>query len=126
MENLFHAYWWLIFPVFGMFVSFWGLYSHQKMRAEKLKLIKSYIDQGKEPPSILLSALGDIPNKSNETKGAQESLTSLAVFAALAAAFGYFGFTENEKIFIAMSIGFGIGAIAALISAIIRHKQGKD
>lgn len=124
MENLFHAYWWLIFPVFGMAVSFFGLYTYQKVRTEKIKLIKHYIDQGKEPPPALLAALGD-SNTPSPSKSPQESLTTLAVFAALAAAFGYFGFTENEKIFIAMSIGFGIGALAALISAIIKHKQGK-
>ncbi|WP_140985721.1 hypothetical protein [Asticcacaulis tiandongensis] len=123
MENLFHAYWWLIFPVLGMplgmGMGYWAIYNQRKVKTETIKLIQTYLEQGKEPPPELLATLNDMP------KGGKDSLTTIAVFSALSAAFGYFSFNGGGPLFMALAIGFGVGAVIALISAIIKHKQGK-
>ncbi|MFT4089695.1 MAG: hypothetical protein QM645_03110 [Asticcacaulis sp.] len=124
MENLFHAYWWLIFPVLGMplgmGMGYWAIYNQHKIKSEKIRLIHAYLERDKEPPAELLAELNDTPKSSEK-----DSLTSVAVFSALSAAFGYFGLSAHDKVFIAMAIGFGIGAVIALISVIIKHKLGK-
>lgn len=54
MEDLFRSYWWLLFPL-GFFIAsaFDQIMRYQRHR-DTLNLIKSYTDQGKEPPQALL------------------------------------------------------------------------
>jgi hypothetical protein len=54
MEDLFRSYWWLLFPL-GFFIAsaFDQIMRYQRHR-DTLNLIKSYTDQGKEPPAALL------------------------------------------------------------------------
>jgi hypothetical protein len=54
MEDLFRSYWWLLFPL-GFFIAsaFDQLMRYQRHR-DTLDLIKSYTDQGKEPPAALV------------------------------------------------------------------------
>lgn len=122
MENLFHAYWWLIFPVLGMGLGFFAIYSEFRHKNEMLKLVKSYVDQGKEPPEAFLERLEKGSSKSSGKDDANSGWATALTFGALAAAFGYFGITENEKIFIALAIGFGIGAVGTLLGAIFMPK----
>lgn len=54
MEDLFRSYWWLLFPL-GFFIAsaFDQVMRYQRHR-DTLNLIKSYTDQGKEPPPALV------------------------------------------------------------------------
>ena len=54
MEDLFRSYWWLLFPL-GFFVAqaFDQVMRYRRHR-DTLDLIKSYTDQGKEPPAALV------------------------------------------------------------------------
>ena len=56
--QLFAAYWWLLFPA-GAFVAmiFANFMAYQRRKAE-LDVLKSYIQQGKDPPPELSKALG--------------------------------------------------------------------
>ncbi|MBL8531161.1 MAG: hypothetical protein JNK94_05450 [Hyphomonadaceae bacterium] len=53
-EDLFRQFWWLIFPVFGMVMAVLGTISSDRRTRRTIDLIKSYVDQGKEPPPELL------------------------------------------------------------------------
>lgn len=118
MEDLVHSYWWVIFPVLGMIMGFYAMIAQFRHKNEMLKLVKSYVDQGKEPPANLIDKLDGDSDDYGE-KGGSGGWTSVVVFGALAAAFGYFGYTEGHKVFIALSIGFGIAAVGTLIITII-------
>jgi hypothetical protein len=56
--ELFAAYWWLLFPL-GAFIAmiFANFMAYQRRKAE-LDVLKSYIQQGKDPPPELSKALG--------------------------------------------------------------------
>jgi hypothetical protein len=57
MEELFHAYWWLVFPlswtVIGAFQS-WLTY---RARRDALDVLRSYAAAGREPPAALVARL---------------------------------------------------------------------
>ena len=55
--HLFNHFWWLIFPLFWMLSRMAGLWMRHARANRALDLIKSYADQGKEPPADLLAVL---------------------------------------------------------------------
>ena len=57
MEDLFRSYWWLLFPIFWMVMGVLGSFGQYRQRSDTLKLLKTYADQGKEPPQALLDML---------------------------------------------------------------------
>ncbi|MGN6208292.1 hypothetical protein [Asticcacaulis sp.] len=124
--DLFNSYWWLIFPIFGMGMGLVAMLGHFRHRSETLKLIKTYADQGKEPPAALLEALRSDEDRAYNCRGGRRSHWSqVVVFGALAAAFGYFGYYgEGGSIFISLAIGFGIATAALLVISIIRALTG--
>ena len=50
-------YWWLIFPLGYMVISLIRLLYRRSIESDRMRLIKSYTDQGKEPPEVLLKGL---------------------------------------------------------------------
>ncbi len=55
--TLFNQYWWLLFPLgFGLFSLIRTILRDEESR-RILSLIRSYTDQGKEPPAELLTLL---------------------------------------------------------------------
>jgi hypothetical protein len=48
--QLFAAYWWLIFPIFGMMMGLIGMFQSDRRATRTMDLIKAYVDQGKDPP----------------------------------------------------------------------------
>lgn len=126
-SDFFNSYWWLIFPLFGMGMGLVGMLGHFRHRSETLKLIKTYADQGKEPPAALLEALRSDEDRAYNCRGRRRGnhWTQVVVFGALAAAFGYFGYYgEGGSVFISLAIGFGIAAAALLVISIIRSLTG--
>lgn len=105
MENLFHAYWWLLFPL-GWFV-FGGFQSLLNYRRQQraLDLIKTYAEKGQEPPEGLLKVL-DRPideegaamwgaNKDGSSGRAGDgSWFSAILFGVMAVGFGYGAYTD--------------------------------
>lgn len=59
MEDLFRSYWWLLFPL-GFFIAsaFDQIMRYQRHR-DTLNLIKSYTDQGKDPPAALVDRIAE-------------------------------------------------------------------
>lgn len=57
MEDIFRSYWWLMFPI-GFFVfGAWDRWLAYQRSRDHLDLIKTYADQGKEPPPELIKAI---------------------------------------------------------------------
>ena len=53
-EELFRDFWWLLFPIFGMSMAVFGMLQTESRSQQVMRLIKSYVDQGKDPPPELL------------------------------------------------------------------------
>jgi hypothetical protein len=86
-HDLFQHFWWLIFPVLSMIWGMVDLAARHRRAREGMALIKSYIDQGKEPPPELLKLL-DVKDSVYGNRGASRSAwPGVFLFAALCAGF---------------------------------------
>ncbi len=132
--DFFAAYWWLMFPLFGMAIAFRGMGESEKRTRRTLDLIRAYVEQGKEPPPELLK----LAQKSDDdwdmgfgpTSGGNASGTSRAwtfvTFAALSAGFatGYY-FVRGEDYafaFLIVAVTMGVLALGALGILIFSRK----
>ena len=125
-------YWWLIFvliwPITGIIHSF----THYNHRSEMLKMLKTYADQGKEPPAGLIDAMKSDDRNGHDDdyygrrrwKRHRSGWGGAVTFVALAAGFGYAGYYghlgEASQIFMALAVAFGIAAFFMVIGAAIR------
>ncbi len=131
--NLFYSFWWLIFPVGWMILRAFNMFGHYNHRNEVLKLLKTYADQGKEPPATLLETLKhddtrDMDDRDHwrdrrwRYRGYRGRFGSFVVFAALAAGFGYAGYNGLEpSVFNALALAFAVAAGLMFILGIIDY-----
>lgn len=128
-EELFRGYWWLMFPVFGMFIAVIGMFQAESRNRQVMKLIKSYIDQGKEPPPELLKMAQersdyemDVGAPTRQTSG----IWSFVVFFALAAGFGVgYWWVRAESwsfAFLIVTVTMGVLAVGALVIALLQRR----
>jgi len=126
--HFFYSFWWLIFPVGWMFLRAFHMIGHYNHRNEVLKLLKSYADQGKEPPSSLLETLkhddrsdyDDHWRGRRRFRGYRGRFSSFIVFAALAAGFGYAGYSGLEpSVFNALAIAFSVASVLMLVLGVL-------
>ncbi len=110
MADLFRQFFWIIFPVFGMFIgafSIWNEFSRQK---KALEVLKVYAEKGQEPPESVLSVL-DRASTSQRRRGA--GWASAAFFGVLSVGFAglaiWTGVNEGPVAFVS---GWAIAAIA--------------
>lgn len=133
MEELFRSYWWLLFPIFWMVMGVLGSFGQYRQRSDTLKLLKTYADQGKEPPQALLDMLKSDEQRAHEyaagytgyykgRRGRHHGWWPQAVvFTALAIGFGYYGYYGGgHQVFTALALGFGVAAICLTVIAGIR------
>jgi hypothetical protein len=95
--NLFSAFWWLIFPLFGMGIALAYLWSRHARANRVLDILKSYADQGKDPPPDLMKSLAQDPvwhGRDGWRHSPERRLHRAFVFAALALAFSAMTFSE--------------------------------
>ena len=135
-EGFFFSFWWLIFPIGGMLMGLVGMIGHYNHRKDTLRILKSYADQGKDPPAALLEALktdedraydnyGDYYGRSGRRRWRRRGygwggFGPFVPFAALAAGFGWFGYYGGgPSIFTALAMAFGVAAAFMLIGGII-------
>ncbi len=90
LETFLFSFWWLIFPIGGMLMGLFAMIGHYNHRKDTLRILKSYADQGKDPPAGLLEAL-----KSDEERAAD---------------YGYYGRRRRR------GYGWAIMAVAAACS----------
>lgn len=129
MEDLFRDFWWLIFPIFGMWMAVSGGKSTERSQQRVLDLIKSYTDQGKEPPPELLAMARQGLDESIEAsggKGKNDAAWTFVTFAALTAGFGlgwYLRQTEDYAwAFLILSATMGVFAVGSLFIMLFGRK----
>ena len=59
MDSFFHDYWWLMFPIGAFLFGAWDRWLAYRRSRDHLDLIRSYSEQGKEPPPELLRGVAD-------------------------------------------------------------------
>lgn len=132
--DLFRHFWWLIFPLFWMGAMVMAHWSRHARANRALDILKSYADQGKDPPPELLKSLRgggmDGPCGYWGWRGGwryspQHLLHRTFVFTALAIAFGILAFRDGADfgphhhfgllipfvIFIALALGSGLSLL---------------
>ncbi len=97
---MFSHFWWLIFPLFWMIMALaWGWSRHNRAN-RALDILKTYADQGKEPPPELLKGLQNGMDGGCGPYGwrysPQRLLQRGILFSALAIAFGFLTFWNNQ------------------------------
>ncbi len=131
MEDLFRDYWWLIFPIFGMAMGVAGMFSSERRSRDVIALIKSYTDQGKEPPPELVRLAAKDWDEdgviTSPQSRAQSNGWSFFTFAALAVGFGlaYWFIHPTEDwawIFLAVAAGMGVMALGGLVMMFVGRK----
>jgi hypothetical protein len=128
IADFLHQYWWLIFPIFGMYMAVQGTGSQERRTRDVIALIKTYTDQGKEPPPELLRSVSKSLEDGADAAGDGKNGTawSFVIFAALAAGFGagwYLNRSEGyEWAFLIVSITMAVMAVGALFILLFGRK----
>lgn len=129
--ELFRGYWWLIFPLFGMLMAFWGMITNERRTRHLLELMKSYSDQGKEPPADLVRMVTQGTDEWGAPASPQNRLSdriwSMVTFLALATGFATaYAFTRNEDwswVFLMVAVTMAVMACGALLIILLGPKQ---
>lgn len=127
--SFFAAYWWLMFPIFGMLMALVGMFQDDRRSAKTMELIKSYVDQGKEPPPELLKlATKDADSAAwRDTEGGQSRGWTFVVFLAVCAGLGtgyYFNRAEDWAwAFLIGAVVTGVMAVGALFILLFGRKS---
>lgn len=101
--DLFSRFWWLIFPLFWMGAVVMAQWSRHARANRALDILKTYADQGKDPPPDLLKSLQsdgpagqwDYRGRSGWRCSPQRLLHRTFLFTALAIAFGILLFRDG-------------------------------
>lgn len=115
-EDLFVRFWWLIFPLFGFLWAFIELAQSGRRSKQAMDLIKSYVDQGKDPPAELLdiAAGGEAKDEYGSRRPHNPGLTVVS-FTALAVGFGlasqYGHNQKTQEIFFVLAAVFAVFAL---------------
>jgi len=124
--SLFSRFWWLIFPLFWMGAMVMAQWSRHNRANRALDIIKSYADQGKDPPPELLKSLqggrDDDCGWGRRRDGSwryapQRLLQRTFLFTAFAIVFGIMAFNHfdgNERHGFGYLLPFAIFAALAL------------
>lgn len=129
MEDLFRDFWWLIFPIFGMFMAVRGGVSGERTQQRVLDLIKSYTDQGKEPPPELLAMAQKGLDEAVDAAGGpgkNDHAWTFVIFAALAAGFGVGWYLSRDQdyafAFLIVAVTMSVLTIGSLLILLFGRK----
>lgn len=134
LADFFHQYWWLIFPVFGMGMGFYGMVASDRRTRHTLDLIRTYVEQGKEPPPELLklasdqeSTFADMGFSSPDRSPRSSRVWNLFTFAALAAGFGVgYWWVRGEDYafaFLIVAVTMAVLALGGLVVLLLGRKS---
>lgn len=125
-EELFRDYWWLIFPIFGMGMAVFGMMQDERKSQSVMMLIKSYVDQGKEPPPELLKLALQNDDEGGHGRKSNSGAWTLVVFTALAAGFGVAWYMVQGQdyafAFLLVTVVMTVLAIGALFILLLGRK----
>jgi hypothetical protein len=117
--EFFRDYWWLMFPIFGMAMAVMGMFQSERRSNQAMDVIKSYIDQGKEPPAELLKLAAEGDNARPRNTPQDHRAWSFITFAAIAAGMGtgyYFVQSQDWSfVFLIGAVTMGVMALGSLV-----------
>ena len=118
MEDLFRAYWWLMFPLAWFVISGFSSWLNYRKQRETLKLLKTYADKGQEPPESLLRVLDKPIDADSGGPGRPANYWSLfGLFAVLAGGFGIAAYMP-ETFGVDMGVRFPFSVVALVMGAV--------
>lgn len=126
--ELVRDFWWVIFPVFGLGMAVWGMASYENRSKRVMDLIKSYVDQGKDPPPELLKLAAEDADYSGRAPQTRQhsSAWTFIVFAAMAAGFAAgWWLVRGENFafsFLIVAVVMGVLAVGALFILLLARK----
>lgn len=139
MADLFHDYWWLLFPLFWFLAAGWGSMMRYKRTQAKIDLLKTYAASGKEPPADLIASLDKPddgrPDYSAYGQGSQGGRGRggpflVVLFAGLAGVFAYTGYAgwlgQSDSEFYFVALIMGVLSLAFLVSGIFKSGRKED
>ena len=124
--ELWRHYWWLIFPLFWMIAAMAAQWSRHARANRALDIVKTYVDQGKEPPAELLAFL-QCPGRPDWEGGWRDRgwrygphryWRRTFLFAALAAVFAGMAFWPDGELHYGHHGMFGMVFVAAILGAL--------
>ena len=124
--QLFSRYWWLLIVLVVLFLGLFKSWLRHLRANRGLDLIKSYIDQGKEPPPELLQYLrAPVEDSRRRIKGASDAFFAAIVVAGVAAAFTLTASIEHEAhIYFVVIILAGV-AVACVVRGLMRQSEDR-
>ena len=143
MEDLFRSYWWLLFPLGFFVVQAWDQWMRYLKHKNTLDLVKSYAEQGRDPPADLLAqvksagaALDASIDDDDDDRSSRRRYRSryrrergwyqVVLFGSLALGFGYAAMTDLLGIGeAAVIVAFVMGALcaASLVSTLMARRD---
>jgi len=130
-ESLFRHFWWLIFPFFGMFMGILAMITSTWRSRQAMGLIKSYVEQGKDPPPELLRiASGESEYAGGQRLSGKHSFAwTFVVFAAVSlgfmTAYSMVRFEQYAFAFLMVGVMMGVMALGALLMALFPNRSGE-
>lgn len=138
MEDLFQQFWWLIFPIFGMGMGAYSMWSHERRRRDAIDLLKLYAQKGEEPPPAILKAvsspnpeswgvdMGDAGDIAARRRKSYSDWYNVVLFLSLGAAFLFaarYGPEGAEWAFVMVAIIMGGLTIGSLVVAVLKRRD---
>jgi amino acid permease len=132
MEDLFRAYWWLIFPMSWFVFDAYQRWLSYRANKDTLDLIKTYAQAGREPPPELLARLNKRWNEEEEAdeerpryrhrRRRERSWYQVVLFACLGMGFAYASITdlyEAGPAFLIVTFVMAALSLATLVSILV-------
>ena len=119
---LFSHFFWLIFPIFGMSIGVFAIWTEHRRQVKGLELLRAYADQGKEPPQAVLDALPRIADSHRAARTRQSYGASFVLMLVLSV--GFAGAALASYVLVephsswAFIIGFGITSFVLVAVAL--------
>lgn len=111
MEDLFRSYWWLLFPVGFFIASAFEQVMRYRRHRDTLDLIKSYADQGREPPQALLDKIAARDPEELEYEDRASERRARRRYRRYRTGW------DAVVLFGVLAVGFGVAAVSGLYHA---------
>lgn len=130
--NFASSYWWLIFPIGWGVVAIFRIWERHRRSQATLDLLKSYVDQGKDPPAALLETVlpqTAVPEWTYQPLHFWLGALALGAGAVGFAALAWLRAQQNDPdsanaLFIAILLGAGAAACAIFAMIVQPRKPG--
>lgn len=135
MVELFSNFWWVLFPLVGFAFGGWGMFLRYRRQKAVLDLIRSYVENGREPPASLLAQIESLDNAEggwvgNPRPGSRTPTnywSLVGLFGVMAAGFAiaaFMGVDGGSGAFVIVALTMAAVGVWALICAMMQKRDG--